>query len=243
MKHAWLKSEISNSSLFIPNLYRIFRLDRQTHGGGIALLIRNNINALTESTILFPCLELLHVTLSFPSSMPINVITTPSCNFISFLNCFTNFLNNIDYSNIPLLILGDFNINLLNNKCHLVKKFKSSMADYGLHILNKLPTRNTYFSHTQIDLLLVNNLAKSFVNTIITSPCAFSDHELLTFGYKKLKITATSKEITTKILSNTNLKLFNDNIVNIDLSFPLNAPNNVNALLENYMASINTAIY
>ena len=62
----WLSNDISDAELFIPG-YHIFRQDRDRHGGGVAVYIRDNLPAmlLTPST---PNLELILVKVCYPAS-------------------------------------------------------------------------------------------------------------------------------------------------------------------------------
>ena len=218
INETWLKSIIANNSLFLPG-YRIFRLDRETHGGGVAFLVHNKYNSHIENTILSPCIELMHISISLMASNAINVVTLyrpPSCNCSDFISYFTNFLNNIDYTQLPLTILGDFNINIYNDKCSVVKQFKACISDYGLLILNKSPTRTSLHSKssTLIDLVIVNRHCQTFINSIQTSPCAFSDHNYIFFGYKKAKVTVEKKPLLQRYTLKTILTY-------LDLPFPV----------------------
>ena len=106
------------SSLFLPG-YTIYRLDRQSRGGGVMILVKNKFNAEIENTILTAEIELLHIALELPYTKPINIVSVyrpPSASLSVFISDFTNFLNNIPYNHLPLVIMGDLNINVLNKK-------------------------------------------------------------------------------------------------------------------------------
>ena len=46
---SWLSTEIQNSEIHIPD-YFIVRLDRNRHGGGVIMFIRNRFTAASLST-------------------------------------------------------------------------------------------------------------------------------------------------------------------------------------------------
>ena len=101
----WLSSLIPNRMLYFPG-YRMHRLDRDSHGGGLLFLVKNRFNSSIENGIMSEYLELLHVTLELPCTAPINIICiyrSPSCNINDFLLQLFNFLSNIEYSWLPLI--------------------------------------------------------------------------------------------------------------------------------------------
>ena len=190
------------------------------------------------------CIELLHIALELPASKPINIISVyhpPSSSFIDFIDCFHNFLSNIDYTNLPLIILGDFNINMANIKSSQSHQFKTLLKDFGLNYYGNTPTRNTFTSNTHIDLLIYNTLSYSYINGFKTLTCGFSDHDMIIFGYKKPKLKKTLPKIiyhtsfSDAILNQIHLELENINMVMISL----NNDNDINGTLDKYMSILN----
>jgi hypothetical protein len=102
----------------------------------------------------------------------------------SFEDVFYNFLANINYYDYPLIIAGDFNIDITVKSCNS-RKLLSILSSFSLQTLNKSPTRVTITSKTTIDLVISNPLAYSKIKSIETFPCGFSDHNILIFNYKK----------------------------------------------------------
>ena len=200
VNETWLHESHTNASLFLPG-YDIHRLDRQSHGGGVAVLVSHKLNSAIENSILTHSIELLHIVIELPFSKPVNVITIyhpPSSNLQNMFDTLCTFLNNLDYSHLPLLILGDFNIDMLaNNNNSSKSQFNALLKDYGLNVYGNTPTRITLSTSTQIDLLICNSLAKPFINGFQTITTGISDHELLTFGYKKHEITKPPHKLIT----------------------------------------------
>ena len=147
-------------------------------------LVKNSYHAIAKNYILVSALELLHTALEFPNYKPINVISIyypPNQSLRLFFEHLYNLLNNIDYANLLLIILGDFKINILNSKKSGILQFLNFIKDYGLHNITKGTTCIT----TQIDLILCNSLAHKFINAFTSIESGISDHNV---GYKKLKI-------------------------------------------------------
>ena len=85
---------------------------------------------------------MLHILVRPKFSKPLNIISVykaPSVNISDMLTHFGNFLNNLDYNNIPIILLGDFNINLMTKNA-MSKQLLSFFADYGLEVVNREPT-------------------------------------------------------------------------------------------------------
>ena len=242
LNETWLKSEISNRSLYLPG-YHIIRLDRPTHGGGTMFAIKNQFTCHTENTLILPCLELLNISLILPSSLPITLISMyrpPSSNIYDFFENFTNFLSNIDYYSFPFIIVGDLNINILNLTCGIVKKFKHILSDYGLCINNSMPTRITTHSKSLIDLVISNKKAEHFINHISTIPCDFSDHHIISFGYKKPKPTKCKTTILFRDFSTCNLQSANTSLSSLLNDFTFS--NNTDIDIVHIMQKINSII-
>ena len=242
INETWLHDSLPNSSLFLPG-YKIYRLDRQTHGGGVAFLVSNKYSSTVENTLITHSIELLHIVLELPSTKPINIITLyhpPSSNLSDFFNSLCQFLNNIDYSHLPLIILGDLNIDMLRNcENSMQTQLKAILNDYGLCFYGNNPTRITSATSTQIDLLIYNTLSKPYINGFETISTGISDHEILLFGYKKNKgIKPPPKFINHKSMSSPIL----DNIFNGIQSMSIlqiSDSNDVNHILDMYMNGIN----
>jgi len=76
-------------------------------------------------------LELLHLDINLRKSLPLQLVITyrpPAGSFDTFRTKISNYLNNINYCNLPTIIMGDLNVNILKN----------SPASTGLNQLLKL---------------------------------------------------------------------------------------------------------
>ena len=115
LKHAWLCPDILSNDVCIIN-YSLVRLDRNRHGGGVAMYIRETIayNVLLSGPT---SLELLSITL-FKNTFGLcqSVVYRPPSYTTSIFDthCEALFsLKQLYFSN--LVVLGDFNINFADS--------------------------------------------------------------------------------------------------------------------------------
>ena len=189
LAETWLHSMFPTALLQF-NGFKIHRLDRPTHGGGVLVLVRNSIMSHIENTIMNGSIELIHVSITIKCSKPINIICVykpPNASVISFYDSLYNFLCNIDYSHLPVIIMGDINIDIKASKASGSISFVNFLKDFGLSICNKKPTRVTNNTASLIDVIVCNLISKSYVNDITNIITPYSDHDMLLCGYKKPK--------------------------------------------------------
>ena len=102
--------------------YKIFRCDRNRHGGGVACYIRNDLSYNIISV--FPSvIECVFFEILLPNSKPITVGTIyHPPNQSNFLEVLNENMNKIDSISNETYILGDFNINLCLNVSYIFSK-------------------------------------------------------------------------------------------------------------------------
>jgi hypothetical protein len=215
---------ITTSEISFPG-YICYRLDRSYgRGGGILIFSKTQLNTNIENSISCRELKLLHITLQPNHSKPINFVACyrpPSSNASSSLAVLSNFLNNINYIDFPLVILGDLNINILK-KTPDSRRLRELNKSYNLCFLNEsLPTRTTISTRSNIDVVFHNQQATAFLSHFTIDPCCFSDHDLLLFTYKKIKIfkDTSHKYITIRNTSDYYLNIFQTKINDSNVPF------------------------
>jgi exonuclease III len=155
---SWLTTKITNDMLFF-NQYRIFRIDRQNRkGGGICVLVKRNLNVIVcvENVIMKNQLELIHISLNFTHCLPLQILTfyrPPASNMMDFVQDFSLLLNNINYSSLPMLLIGDINydLNIIKKSSDTILQFFNS---YGLTPIKCGDTRQGISKSSCIDWLL-----------------------------------------------------------------------------------------
>lgn len=166
--------------------YQIVRNDRiHKGGGGVALYVRDKVNfKLVSQSGPGDAIEYLFIELLF-SSMKILVGVVynppPSNNKINKLN---DILSEVLSRYSHVVILGDFNINILKSSAES-KRLKSLAKSFSLDFLDLKPTCHFAISSesTLIDLILVNN--RDYVTGFGQIPvCGISEHDLIFTSYR-----------------------------------------------------------
>ena len=128
MVETWLNDTISSTELHTYFInFSLFRIDRDLNrGGGILVLISSKYIAKLENSQITPELEILHVSIELNNRKSLEVVTLyrpPEACIKESNEKLNYFLSNINYSNLPFLFIGDFNVCIkldkLNN--HMLK--------------------------------------------------------------------------------------------------------------------------
>ena len=118
-----LDKTIFDSEISIPN-YSLIRKDRNRKGGGVACYIRSDI-CFNSQNYLSDEIENISFDLLLPKTKPISIAIVykpPTDNH--FLDYLSRGLNDFNLMENDLFILGDTNINILNNGENIFDKYK-----------------------------------------------------------------------------------------------------------------------
>ncbi len=248
----------TNLNEFIPNnpfahsKYNLIRHDKITNGnaaGGILIYVSNCYSILfikkfTNIEAIYVKLRLNNLILNF-----VSCYKNPKENSQVFLDTLDEFLITTNL-NEPLLIIGDFNIDLVKLK---TKKLISNFMN-GLELKNYMNestrsvskfsnNKNQYLNYnTIIDLILHNS---DLVYSTSAIDCPFSDHKLIVCNIDS-SVMQKRSENKTKQISKRNLNQSSLNSINLllnteDLLSLLNTLNNPNAkwdLLKSKMLEV-----
>lgn len=158
------------------------------------------------------------------------VYRSPSCSAVDFCNSFKATLEKISAENKNALILGDFNINLLDDSCPGHVDFTNCFNGFGFESLVNVPTRCVpHNMHSLLDTILSNvafspNVGVAEVNITDHYPvfCYFDLHNnsnKTNYVTAKLDMQAYTDEIAradfTAILSSSDAELAFDKFVHI----------------------------
>ena len=180
--------------------YDILRCDRNRNGGGVACYIRKDLCFNTKA---LNCKEIENIIFDIllPKSKPITagVFYTPP-NQANFMELIFKTFSLLNLKDNEIYLLGDFNINLLQNGNYilnrkgmavcqgavhtLVNKYQVFCQIFSLKQLITCPTRVTCNTSSLIDHILTNSTEKIFQSGIID--CGMSDHQLI-FCTRKVK--------------------------------------------------------
>ena len=167
----WLDESISNDEIFIPG-FSLIRRDRDRHGGGIAMYIHDSVPFTVR--LKHPSIELLLVNLKIKRKSIVCGLyyRPPSSNPSDLVNLESTLQEIPPAQSKSLLLLGDFNIDLLKSSSPALN---SIVDKQGLTQVVTSPTRSTSTSATLIDhVYLSEELSHSSCN--IAPPLHDSDH-------------------------------------------------------------------
>lgn len=184
MTETWIKTDSEAQTLCIPNYKHYYNFRSYSRGGGVSLYIHNNIK---HNFIDSKCEDDNHYLWVHVEKfcLDIGVIYKPDrTNNKKFLEHLSEQLQNKK----RLIIIGDFNINLLKADQD-TKDYKKTLKENGCSILNKIEdsycTRETQTTKTILDHISTNLKEHDFHLAIINS--VLSDHKQIYFELKQLK--------------------------------------------------------
>ena len=197
-------------------MYNIIRCDRNKNGCGVACYIREDLCFKTRP---LNCKEIeniiFDILLPNTKSITIDVFCRPP-NQANFMELIVKSASVLNLNNNELYLLGDFEINLLQNGNYILNKKELPACQGSVHtLINKYqelcqifslkkliicPTRVTYNTSSLIDHILTNSVEKIFRSGIFG--CGMLDHQLI-FCTKKLKRTKFDKHNNVFLRSRT----------------------------------------
>lgn len=238
ISETWLWPKFKDSLFSLDN-YQLFRADRGTLGGGVAMYIRKGISCKVKMKSNFgDSLEFIFVEISNGTEkLLIGTVYRPNnrTNYDILLEKLD--LLCLDYTSI--ILCGDFNCNVLSDN-----SIASEMQYQGLNLVNSIyPTHYSHVSNSLIDLFFVSSLERTLLYDQLSAPM-FSRHDLcfLTFDFK---INKSSDIIYYRDFKNINFNSLHQDLLAIDwdsIFYILSVDgqleflqNNVNKLFSKYV--------
>ncbi|CAL4218293.1 unnamed protein product, partial [Meganyctiphanes norvegica] len=227
----WLDICQPDGSLHIEG-YNLLRRDRLTHGGGVCAYVRADLAYNPKVELQNVELEDLWFEILLPLSKPIFVGTcyrAPYNNKI--IECLESTMSKLR-SDCDTIILGDFNICMLNDNSSLRNRYIELLDTHNFTQLINSPTRVTQSSATIIDHIHTNNQEKICQSGIIES--GISDH-YITYCTRKVIKCQINKHNPIKIRSMKNYSndIFVEKLQSLDWSVVTKCIVDVNEAWEN----------
>lgn len=210
MSESWLTKNTPKSRYFLSN-FNIFRCDRlNKRGGGLCLYVRNHYTckkiSIPGSTHLA---EMLWVEISTKNAkIAVGVFyKPPKIPYACFEKVFDSLL--YIYSKYQhTILLGDFNVNMLNKHSLEVRALNNFIIDpFELTQLVKSPTRITEHSSTLIDLMLVSHEENVLFSGCCDAP-GISDHHFTYMAYNIKKDKFKPKIVRSRTFKNFDFEGF-----------------------------------
>lgn len=175
----WLKNTIHNK--YIIKDYEItsaFCRKNYKHGGTLILLKRGveyeNLNEINEMSV-EKDIEIAAIKMIKLNIIVVSLYRSPEGNMDIFAEILSDALNLIIQYNTKIFIVGDFNINFLNETSVRARLF-DLLFSYNLNITSTEPTRITSTSETCIDNIFTNTDENDYctrtLNLHIADHCA-----------------------------------------------------------------------
>jgi Endonuclease-reverse transcriptase len=182
VSETWLKNH-QPLDLFTMNNYSLISFPRTSNkrGGGVAMYINANINYNILKPPAFPQAtpwEIFAVEVALQNAQNViivNLYRPPDTDMTSFTDFITEYINSLNIKKKHLLIVGDFNIDLLRYNLQTpITSFLDSMLSSGLSPVITLPTRITHASASLLDNIFTNKTPPNHFSKIIYND--ISDH-------------------------------------------------------------------
>ena len=167
------------------NSYQLhFKSRHNSHGGGVAVFVRNDLTAKIIDTSDFyvekDCeIIALEINVGKEKILCVEIYHSPNRNHNKFVNCLGALLESVTKTWSTVIIAGDFNYNLLNQKHKATEQVFDIFVDNRFLPLITIPTRVTHSSCTLIDnIYLFNNTKASLSDQTYSSVILddMSDH-------------------------------------------------------------------
>ena len=223
--------------------YKIEREDRNRHGGGVAIYIRESINHSRRDDIPLNGLELVCIEIKPVKASPFIVLAwyRPPSDPVATFEKLEQVLQFFERENKEIIVLGDTNCDLLaieqevslNVEHNNTKRIKDLYQLYGLTQLISEPTRETCHTSTLIDHIAVSaasNIVESGVLKI-----SISDHYMI-FCVRKYRgaLKGQHKKVNTRQMKDFDQNSFLSDISSIDWDSILNCSKDINTAVENW---------
>jgi exonuclease III len=115
VNETWLDNSVNNHEIDLDG-YDLIRKDRNRHGGGVAMFIRNTINYKIRSDIMPENLETITVEITKPKAKPFLLSTwyrPPNMPVNIFID-YELIIQKMDHENKEIICIGDFNCDWLS---------------------------------------------------------------------------------------------------------------------------------
>ena len=210
-------------------------------GGGVCLYVRNDIKYQVRNDfqdIKHPDnVESIFIEIERPFSKNIlicNMYRPPDQDINEFNNFIDSILTKATRNQKIIYLMGDFNINLLNEDFHApTNDFLNVLSSYSLYPSITKPTRITSKSATLIDNIFTNSRCKQTSGIIMTD---LSDH-LPIFTFSELNFscnTNLNNDVEIRQYTHQNIEYFKSELKNVDWE-KICSLNDVNTSYSNFI--------
>ena len=233
-----LDNTIDNDSIAFEGFHLPLRNDRNRYGGGVALYIANHLAFIERNDLSTPGLEILWSEIhTNHKKILVGVLYRPPNMLVDYWNLFCSNLEKVFQCDLPVILLGDFNVNVL---CEQSTNFKFMIQRLGLMNLIHENTNFTVHTGTCIDLILTNNsslVSESFILPPFCSTHSVIGAELRLHSFKQF---AYKRKIRDYKLANYDKA--NDDIKQINWEEDVFNGENIDDIYNSFLNKLNTCL-
>ena len=200
MNETKLNSKTEEEQVSVPG-NTVLRFDRNSHGGGVAIYLRDTLNFEHRPDLKTDNLEMICIELKPKCSKPFILLAwyRPPNYETETLTEVNTLLETLEKEQKETLLIGDVNCNDLDlvGKNKVLETLHNIYNEYQLKQLIRNPTRSTLTSQTLIDQFATNK-PKLIINFGVFT-AGFSDHDLfgirnIYFEYEKFHPVSTKSQ-------------------------------------------------
>ena len=230
--------------LFLINGFKAFNVNRNNYGGGIRLFCRFDLNVkiLSDFTFVSNVHEILTVKILCAGKNVVLCVSyhAPSADHgdnYMFIEHNFSLLSRIKALGEPMIVIGDYNLNLLNCKKYLyIQEFINSMLELGLYCTVNIPTKYNHCNEiTKFSILdQFWTSIPSDVRVSYVLPIDITDHFAVVNSFC-LNHKKTQRTISRRTVSHANNVMFTRNFSAI---YPYPVNNDFNDTFNNYFNNV-----
>ena len=185
----WLSEDVTNNEILLPD-YQVHRLDRNRHGGGIALYVHDSLSCKVllqggPHNLEFLALSVTRTSVSVSNKFCICLFYRPPSSpaFIFDNLCTTlQMVNPAQFS--TFILLGDFNVNFCNPQHPLFSHVSDILYNFSLvQVVPSFTHVSPNGSTSLIDLALLSDIS-CLQSCTTLPPLSSSDHLGVSLGIK-----------------------------------------------------------
>ncbi|CAG2246333.1 DNA2 [Mytilus edulis] len=189
-----LDKSITDDQIKLNGFHKPIRLDRNRHGGGVTIYVKNSLHFIIQNDISVSNLELLWVEVRNYSNEKflVGVLYRPPNSNSNIWDLFNESVDKALDCNLPIFLCGDFNCDMMSNTSNSFKKLLNRL---NLENVVWEPTNFTTQTGTCIDLCVTNrkNLIKSV--TVLTPICSSHSPVSVEISFKTFKQHSFKRQI------------------------------------------------
>ena len=229
-----LDNTVSDSSLTLAGFQKPVRLDRTRAGGGIAVYVKNNLYFEEQVDLSNHEIELLWLKISFQQNhFLLGVFYRPPNSRVKLWDYFYDSVSKALDKNLPVILTGDFNIDMLSNTATGRNHLSNLMHRLNMVNLVCEATNFTTTPGTCIDLVLTNN--RNTVKSVeVLSPFC-SSHSPVTAEINFKINKEYSYKRTIRKYDSADYAGFVSDIKNIDWNNTFNSCDNINDMYSKFL--------